>query len=142
MLETYAQWLIRLRWVVIVCTVGVVALLGSGGQFLQFTNDYRVFFSEDNPQLSAFENLQDTYTKNDNVLIMLKPKSGDIFKSEVLQAIVEMTEDAWQTPFSTRVDSISNFQNTSAEEDDLLVADLIENPQQMQGLPKYFLFVI
>ncbi len=134
MIVTYAQWLLRLRWVVIIGTFGAVFFLGSGGKFLEFTNDYRVFFGEGNPQLAAFENLQDTYAKNDNVLIMFKPKSGNTFDREILQAITEMTEDAWQTPFSTRVDSLSNFQNTYADEDDLVVADLIENPAQMQEM--------
>ena len=37
--------------------------LAAGGKNLVFTNDYRYFFSEDNPQLLEFEALQDTYTK-------------------------------------------------------------------------------
>ena len=61
-------------------------LLASGARFLEFTNDYRVFFGEGNPQLKAFDNLQDTYTKNDNVLIMLMPKSGKVFEPDVLKS--------------------------------------------------------
>ena len=39
-----------------------------GAKNLFFNNDYRIFFSPDDPRLQAFENLQNTYTKNDNVL--------------------------------------------------------------------------
>jgi hypothetical protein len=106
-------------------------MLASGGRFLSFTNDYRVFFSKENPYLEAFENLQDTYTKNDNVLIMLMPRSGDVFTPSTLKAVVELTDRAWQTPFSTRVDSLSNFQHTYAEGDDLVVADLVEDPDKL-----------
>ncbi len=127
MIERYATALLKWRWLVILLSVLSVLGLASGGRFLQFTNDYRVFFSEDNPQLQAFENLQDTYTKNDNVLIMLLPKSGQVFTRETLAAVEDLTERSWQTPFSTRVDSLSNFQNTSAVEDDLLVEDLYED---------------
>ena len=38
-----------------------------------------------------------------------------------------MTEASWQIPYSSRVDSITNFQNTEAQGDDLIVADLVES---------------
>ncbi len=131
MVEQYARWVIRLRWLIVFLTLGVVGLLASGGQYLSFSNDYRVFFSEDNPQFTAFENLQDTYTKNDNVLFMLMPKDGEVFTPDVLEAVVELTEDSWQIPYSIRVDSISNYQHTYAEGDDLIVADLVEEPKTL-----------
>ena len=131
MVESYAAWIVRWRWLVLLLCLASVALLASGGRFLTFTNDYRVFFSEGNPYLEAFENLQDTYTKNDNVLIMLAPSSGNVFTPEVLTAVVDLTDRAWQTPYSTRVDSLSNFQHTYAEEDDLVVIDLVEEPESL-----------
>jgi predicted RND superfamily exporter protein len=128
MIIKYTKWILRWRWAVILLTLAALIGLGSGGRFLEFTNDYRVFFGEDNPQLKAFDNLQDSYTKNDNVLIMLMPKSGNVFESNALEAVVELTDKAWQTPYSIRVDSISNFQHTFAEDDDLVVTDLVEDP--------------
>ncbi len=131
MIKNYAEWLLRWRWLVIIVSVLSVVLLGSGGRFLSLTNDYRVFFSKENPQLTAFENLQDTYTKTDNVLIMLLPKQGSVISKPVLTAVAELTEAAWQVPYSIRVDSITNFQHTYAEGDDLVVEDLFEDPQSM-----------
>ncbi|MCF6235314.1 MAG: MMPL family transporter [Gammaproteobacteria bacterium] len=131
MVEQYARWVIRLRWLIVFLTLGVVGLLASGGQYLSFSNDYRVFFSEENPQLTAFENLQDTYTKNDNILFMIMPKGGEVFTPDVLEAVVELTEDSWQIPYSIRVDSISNYQHTYASGDDLIVADLVEEPRTL-----------
>ncbi len=37
-----------------------------------------------------------------------------------------MTLEAWQLPFVLRVDSITNYQHTTATDDDLIVADLVE----------------
>ena len=42
-----------------------------------------------------------------------------------------ITEEAWQIPFATRVDSITNFQHTIASEDELVVADLIKDGLSM-----------
>ncbi len=109
----------------------LVALAGSGGRFITFSSDYRVFFDDSNEQMAAFELLQNTYSKSDNVLIALLPKSGKVFDKETLTAVSELTEKSWQLPYSSRVDSLSNYSHTYAEEDDLVVIDLIEDAEAL-----------
>ena len=113
-------------WRVIFATLVLVMSVAYGGKNLAVSNDYRNFFSEDNPELLAFEHLQDTFDKSDNVMLLVTPKDGKVFTNETLASIQWLTEEAWQTPFSSRVDSITNFQHTTAEEDDLIVRDLVE----------------
>ena len=125
--QTYGWGVIRWRWPIILVTVLLVAVAASGGRFLWFNTDYRVFFSEDNPQLQSFDELQNVYGKNDNVLFVLAPAGGEVFTGPVLGAVERLTEKAWQIPFSVRVDSVTNFQHTRAEGDDLFVADLVAN---------------
>ncbi len=125
MIKNYAEGIIRFKWLVILLSLLSVGVMGFGAQFLTFTNDYRVFFSKENPQLLAFDNLQDTYSKNDNIMMVLVPEDGDVFTENTLKAIIWLTDQSWQTPFSTRVDSITNYQHTYAEGDDLIVEDLV-----------------
>lgn len=131
MIVRYAQWIVKYRWLVILLTILLLAAAGSGGRFLAFTNDYRVFFSKENTQLQAFEQLQETYTKADNIFVMLEPAGGDVFTPEVLAAVADLTDEAWQVPHSIRVDSLTNFQHMVAEGDDLIVADLVEYPDEL-----------
>ncbi|MCW9047960.1 MAG: MMPL family transporter [Gammaproteobacteria bacterium] len=132
MLVRYTEWILKWRYLVIILSLVMVGVIGSGApNLMPFSNDYRVFFSKDNPQLKAFENLQDTYTKDDNVMFVISPKNGNVFTPENLTAIQSMTKEAWQIPHSIRVDSITNFQHTYAEEDDLIVDDLILDPESM-----------
>lgn len=121
-----AQTVINHRWLVILATLLFTGLVASGTQYLQFSNNYRDFFSEANPELRAFEDLQSTYTKNDNIFFAIVPPDGDVVSNETLSLVEELTEKAWQIPYSIRVDSLSNFQHTEAEEDDLIVEDLIK----------------
>lgn len=114
-------------WVILL-TIAMTAAAAAGLKNIEFTNNYRVFFSKDNPQLIAFDALQDTYSKSDNLLFILEPANGNIFTRENLQAVVELTQSGWQLPYSSRVDSISNFQHTVAQGDDLQVSDLVESP--------------
>ncbi|MCH8176680.1 MAG: MMPL family transporter [Proteobacteria bacterium] len=133
MVKNYAEWVIRYRVITVILGIIVIMAMGAGAQHLTFTNDYRVFFGEDNPQLVAFENLQDTYSKNDNVMFVLVPKDGEVFTNHTLEAVAWLTERAWQTPHSTRVESLTNYQHTSAVEDDLLVEDLAYEPGDLSA---------
>ncbi len=126
MIVGYAKLLIKLRWLVLFASLAGILMLASGGRFLGFTNDYRVWFSPDNPQLVAFEALQESYTRSDNVLVMLEPASGNVFTNQTLEAVHAFTEAAWQLPFTVRVDSLTNYQHIYGEEDDLIVSDLVE----------------
>jgi len=126
MIERYGQWIIRWRYFVILATL-VLVWLTTMGFPLQIGVDYRAYFSEENPQLIAFEELQNTYTKNENVLFVLAPKDGQVFTNQTLDAVEWLTKEAWQVPYSSRVNSITNFQHSYAEEDDLIVEDLVTN---------------
>ncbi len=126
------EWfVVRHPWWVLLLSLLFVGAAGSGMQGLEFTNNYRVFFGKDNPQLLAFDALQNTYSKSDNVMMLVEPADGTVFTRETLQAIVELTKAAWQISYSSRVDSITNFQHTVADQDDLIVADLVFKPLQM-----------
>ena len=121
----YAEAVIRFRWLILLASLAVVIAAATGGKNLAFTDDYRAFFAKENPQLAAFEEMQNTYDKSDNVLFVITPKDGDVFTPATLASLQWLTEQAWQTPYSTRVDSITNYQHTEAVEDDLSVADLV-----------------
>ena len=131
MIKQYAEYVIKYRWAFLILSLLIVIVSGMGANNLHFNNDYRIFFSPEDPRLQAFENLQNTYTKNDNVLMVLAPKDGKVFTPKTLAAIEDVTERAWQTPYSIRVDSLSNFQHSESMEDDLSVGDLYENGKQL-----------
>ncbi len=132
-LVVYGEWVVRWRWPVLLASIVLVAATGAGVQNLEFTNDYRVFFGSDNPQLMAFEELQNVYTKNDNVLFVVTPQDGEVFTNQTLAAIQDLTAGSWKLPFSIRVDSPTNFQYTKAEFDDLLVRDLVEDAESLSA---------
>ena len=124
----FGQWIVAYRWWLLVLAPLLMVLAGSGIRHLEMTTNYRVFFSSENPQLKAFEDLERTYTQDDNVFILLHPKDGEVFTLRTLEAVRDLTEQAWQVPYSIRVDSITNFQHTAAAGDDLAVTDLVEDP--------------
>ncbi len=76
MQESRGRFVVNHPWWVLFLSLLFVGAAGSGIQGLEFTNNYRVFFGEDNPQLLAFDTLQSTYSKSDNVMLLVEPADG------------------------------------------------------------------
>nr|VFK01633.1 MAG: hypothetical protein BECKH772B_GA0070898_102403 [Candidatus Kentron sp. H]VFK01902.1 MAG: hypothetical protein BECKH772A_GA0070896_102462 [Candidatus Kentron sp. H]VFK05086.1 MAG: hypothetical protein BECKH772C_GA0070978_102353 [Candidatus Kentron sp. H] len=129
-----SEWIIGHRWWFLVLPPLIVLGLATGIRNLAFAGDYRVFFSEDNPQLHAFDRLEKTYSQDDNVIFLLIPQDGNVFSREMLAAVEELTERAWQIPYSLRVDSVTNFQHTEAKGDELTVRDLVKDAAGLSDL--------
>ncbi|MGH8458265.1 MAG: efflux RND transporter permease subunit, partial [Nevskiales bacterium] len=127
----YAEWLLRWRWLVVALSLFAVAAMTAGVRHLKFDTDYRVYFGPDNPQLKAFEEVQNVYNKSDSILVVFAPKSGNVFEPRTLEAIRSFTADAWKLPYTLRVDSITNFQHTEASGDDLTVRALLPNDEEI-----------
>ena len=129
----FPQWVIQRRWVIILVSVFLVGLAAAGARHLAFTNSYRTYFEPTDPQRVAFDLVENTYTKDDGILLVVAPKNGQVFSRETLAVVAELTSRSWQVPHSNRVDSITNFQHTKALEDDLFVGDLVPDPQALDA---------
>jgi predicted RND superfamily exporter protein len=129
----WGRWVVRRRWTVLALSLGVGFVAAAGGRHLEFGDDYRAFFGKDNPQLLAFEEIQNIYARNDNVLFVVESRDGDVFTEAALAAVQELEERAWLLPYATRVDALSNFQHTEADGDDLLVEDLVPAGRESQS---------
>ena len=130
-MENFSNTIFKYRWLVVIFTLALVAFAGSGAGKLTFKSDYKTFFQEDNQQLNDFLGLQKIYSKSDNVAFIVAPKDGQIFTKETLTAIWELTDEAWLVTYSSRVDSITNFQYSYAEEDDLIIEDLVLDAEML-----------
>ncbi len=126
--QNLIDFLIRYRNPLALLSLVLTALVAMGGQNLYLETDYKIYFQADDPQLVQHELVEDTYTNSDNLAIMLRADEGDLFNERVLNVIYDITEQGWQAPHAMRVDSITNFQHTKADGDDLLVEDILLEP--------------
>ena len=133
-----AAFIVRARWLWVLMTVGLVAFsIARIDQIWSPNPDARIFFAAENPDRIALDRFpdrialdrfEDTFNKNDNLMIVVEAKDGEVFTPRILAAIGEITEKSWFLPFVRRVDSVTNFQHTYAEGDEMIVRDLIEEP--------------
>ena len=128
LLDRYVAAVLRHRWPVVALATLLMLAMTAGAPSITVTNDYRILFSDDNPQLIAYNALENTYAVSNRALIAVAPRDGSVFTQETLGSIVELTDAAWQAPYSSRVDSLTNYSHSEAVgEDDLIVAPLVED---------------
>ncbi|WP_260259193.1 efflux RND transporter permease subunit [Vibrio intestinalis] len=123
--NAWFTWPTRFTWWIVTAMIGLIVAATIGGKNLYFRGDYDIFFDGQNKQLMAFDEIQTTFAKSDNLSIIIAPKDRNVFTESTLTLIQQFTYDAWQVPYASRVDSLANYQHTEAEQDDLLVEDLL-----------------
>ena len=112
---------------IIAAALVLSGIAASGTAFLEFSADDRIYFSKDNPQLVAAEAMEDTYGETSNVFFAIAPEDRNATSALALEAALWLTERAWHIPFATRVDSLTNFQHNTADDDDIVVRDLVDD---------------
>ncbi len=125
-LNRYIDFVLRRRWWVAAFAILLLVLAAAGGDRVIVANDFRQLLGENNPELAALNGLEDTYAASNTVLIAIAPRNGSVFTRSTLEAIEALTEEAWLTPHSSRVDSLTNYNHTYAEGDDLIVEPLVD----------------
>ena len=131
LLSSYIDFILRCRWWVAAFATFLMVLMAAGGDRIIVANDFRELLGEDNPELAALNSLEDTYAASNTVLIAVAPREGSVFTRRTLGAIEELTRAAWETPHSTRVDSLTNYNHTYAEGDDLVVEPLVDGAEAL-----------
>ena len=121
-----AETIIRYRPLCIIISLLILAGLAQGLSKINFNPDINVFFPENDTLTTSHLSIEDTYSSMDNAVIGIGVKEGTVFTNEVLSLIEDLTERAWKTPHSLRVDSLSNYSYVSADGDDLYIEPFLE----------------
>ena len=127
-LESTIALIMSRRWLTVLLSLAVMAILAAGGQFIKVVDvDVRNHFGKDNPYIIALDRLENTYSISDVALVAVAPRDGNVFTRKTLVAIEELTEQLWRTPYVTRVDSIVNYTHSEGREDELIVEQLVDD---------------
>ncbi len=140
----YFEVLSRFRAVFIFFPLLFCLLLAGGVYFLQENNDGRIFFDEKSPDRRQLVELEQNFAESNSLLLVLSSADGDIFTPQSLNAVLELTGLAWHIPYVTRVNSLSNFQHITSDEEGLIIEDMvtaekIANAGIIAGIKKYAL---
>ena len=128
-----ADLVIRRRILLIIFGFIIAICFAVGMGNLKFETDGRVFFDENNPDRIALDKFEAEYSKDDSMIMIISPKDGKIFTEETLNFIGLLTADSWLLPYVRTVNSLTNFQSSYSENDDLIVSDLIPDIENISS---------
>lgn len=117
MLEAYSRWVLRHPWPVLIGALLIGAVAAIGLYRISFTTDYRVYFSQENPDLAQFNQLEDEFLRSEAVFFAIAPADGEVFTADTITAIKQMTDTGWKLPFARAAYSLTNFMEPVADED-------------------------
>jgi len=129
--NSYGAWVVKNAvWIICGCLI-ICSGLSAGVLFLKNNPDSRVFFNENDERVRSLYELEEDYSKTYNYFIALETLDESVFTPRTLTAIFELTEDAWQIPYSIKVSSLSNYIVVSADGDDINIDSLYESPSAL-----------
>jgi len=129
--DKISSWILTKRWLWVLITIIMVGVSFMGMKNIYLDPDARVFFDPKNPDRIALDRFESSFAKDDNLMFVVVPKDGETFTPETLAAIGDITENTWLLPFVRRVDSVTNFQYSYAEGDEMIIRDLIPDPENV-----------
>lgn len=140
-LARYARTVVHRRGFFLVFAFLVLFATVAGAPRIVFDDNYRSFFSDDNPHLMALNALEETYAREEVILFILAPEDENVFSKEALEAVQWLSEESWQIAYCTRVDSVTSYQHSYAQGDDIVIEDLVPegrdlNPDSITGIEK------
>lgn len=120
------RWTAGRAWLCLAVGLLVALICGLGLTKIGFVNDYRVFFETDNIHRASHEQLDAEFARSDTLNFVVAATKGDMLDRRHLAALESLTQEAWSLPFALRAESLTNYQYSRAEGDDLAVAPLVE----------------
>ncbi|MDD8015213.1 MAG: MMPL family transporter, partial [Acidobacteriota bacterium] len=126
MVRKWIAWVVRRRiFVLVACGLITVAAL-AGMTRLRFYNKLSDWLPKDDPKLSLYHETSATFSANNIVLILARPKDG-VFTSDTLGRIRDLTENLKKRPEIFSVTSLSSVADIRKTGDGIEVRDFLDS---------------
>jgi predicted RND superfamily exporter protein len=123
-LETFANWVIRLRYWIIVATVLITVAFGYSARKLTINSDLTAFLPRHDPVSDLFKEVDKAFQGADLCVIALETQ--DIFNYATLAEIQEISDSIEKIPGIASVISLTNIIDIRKIEDGIEVGKLID----------------
>ena len=119
-----ANFAVYRPWTSIILGVLLLFGLSYGGKYIKVDFSYRVWFDEKDQNLVQFDAFERKFGNDDNMVIVVDTKNG-VFSNKTLKMLRSFTEQMWLVKQVIRVESLTNYQWTHSEGDEIIVEDFI-----------------
>ena len=130
-MQKYSDFLDRYKYRIIIISTLIVALFSISLKDLAYEGSYKIWFDKESKILKDYENFRATFSGDDTFVVAFREEKG-IFTPKAINAILELTQEFKKIDGVSKVDSLSNYQYISSEEDDIIIEDFIYDTKDLE----------
>jgi len=123
-MNKYVDFLDKNKLKIIIFTTLLVALLSISLKNLAFEGSYRIWFNEKSQTIKDYDKFRSTFSGDDTFIVAFSDENG-IFNKKAIKTVMELTDKFYNMGGVQKVDSLSNYQYISSQEEDISVEDFI-----------------
>ena len=99
---------------------------------LKIESDFgvRIWFRTTDPLIKDLNELERKFGNDEKIILAVHTKNG-IFKRDKIELLQQLTEELWQIPQILRVDSLTNYNYSISEGDDLITAPFFDEYEEL-----------
>jgi hydrophobe/amphiphile efflux-3 (HAE3) family protein len=123
-MERLAHGIIKLRWVIILIVIVLTLFFGYQIRYLTINSDILSTLPDDDPTALLYKNIGKQYGGNDIGMIVLE--TNDVFKTDVLQHIKQITDSLRITVGVSTVTSLTNILDIKSSDLGIEIGKLVD----------------
>ena len=123
-MERFTLRIIKYRWIIIFCVIALTLFLGYQIKSLTINSDILSTLPDDDPTALLYKNIGEQYGGNDIGMVVLE--TDDVFKTEVLQHIKQLTDSFRIAAGISTVTSITNILDIKSSEWGIEIGKLVD----------------
>lgn len=136
-IRAWAETVTTRRYLILFLALLLLPLMVFTGRAIPFDNATERYFVSGDPTLKNFQYLIDLFGDYEYLIVGIEqlPPEQDVFNPETLDAIARLTDFFDSHRFVTQVRSLTNYQYTHADGDDISTDYLIEDVSELEDDP-------
>ena len=124
MMEKLSRIIIKLKWIIVASVLALTIFFGYQTQFLTINSDILSSLPDDDPIASLYKEIGTQFGGNDMGMIVLE--SDNVFKTEILQHIKQITDSLKYTDGVSTVTSLTNILDIKSSEWGIEIGKLVD----------------
>jgi len=131
-MRKYINFLDRHKVKLIVLTTLLVALFSISLKDLAYEGNYRIWFDKESNIIKDYDNFRSTFSGDDTFVVAFEDEKG-IFNPKAIDTILQLTDEFQKFDGVQKVNSLTNYQYISSENDDIFVEDFIHDTKELES---------
>lgn len=121
-MDRYINFLDRFKYTILIGSTLIVAFFSIALKDMAFEGNYRIWFDKDSYIMKSYDKFRSTFSGDDTFIVSFKDESG-IFNKKAIETILALTKEFKKIDGVQKVDSLTNYQYISSENEDLIIED-------------------